>query len=291
MQAAAAAGPDEETTGASTSWGLLARVPAPHHEPQEAPGLNQLSIEMFRKVLSYLPPSTLLRHCRPVCRRRRDVVDGWDLWRSILPWKHRDLWPVIRTCLPPADARGPCILGRFCERRPIGRKLTANPPGKEDLWNYMMLSCSDGSEEEEDLGVRLKTSGEMSYSPAYRCWYKGEILDLEEEGLWRELLDSGKIWISVCHRWTEQRGSDRMYQLVVKLLDANYAILHYFFHKRFPVRPRTGSFSFRIMHAFTNIKKGVRFVLFQHSVEGYDSWPEQCGVCRPQSSVILQIRP
>ena len=38
----------------------------------------------------------------------------------------------------------------------------------EDLWDCMMLSCSDGSEEEEDLGVRLKTSGEMSYSPAYR---------------------------------------------------------------------------------------------------------------------------
>ena len=46
--------------------------------------------------------------------------------------------------------------------------------------------------------------------------------------------------------WTEQQGSDRMYQLVVKLLDANYATLHYFFHKRFPVRPRTGSFSFRV---------------------------------------------
>ena len=45
------------------------------------------------------------------------------------------------------------------------------------------------------------------------------------------------------------------------------------------------------MHAFTNIKKGVRFVLFDHSVEGYDSWPEQCGVCRPQSSVIVRIRP
>ena len=144
-----------------------------------------------------------------------------------------------------------------------------------------MLSGSDGSVEEEDSGVRLKTSGEMRYSPAYRYWYKGEILDLEEEGLWRELLDSGKIWISVCHCWTEQQGSDRMYQLVVKLLDANYATLHYFFHKHFPVRHQTGSFSFQIMHAPTNIKKGVCFVLFDHSVEGYDSWPEQCGVSRP----------
>ena len=223
--------------GASTSLGLPARVPDPHREPQEAPGPNQLPIEMLRKVLSYLPPSTLLRHCRPVCRRWRDVVDGWDLWRSILPWKHPDLWPVISTCLPPADNPGPCILGRFCERRPIGSKLTANPVGKgedprkgidpraggwegfffffaaktwwlgqrwsllggsegrghpgnpwdltraggqarnlvtnffhvtKDLWNCMVLSGSDSSEEEEDLGARLKTSGETSYSPAYR---------------------------------------------------------------------------------------------------------------------------
>ncbi|OWK15727.1 hypothetical protein Celaphus_00004427 [Cervus elaphus hippelaphus] len=173
---------------------------------------------------------------------------------------------------PGACSPASCILGRFCELRPIGRKLTVNPPEKEDLWNCMMLSGSDDSEEEEDLGVRLKTSGETSYSPAYRCWYKGEILDLEEEGLWRELLD-------------KQQGSDRMYQLVVKLLDANYATLHYFFHKRFPVRPRTGSFSFRIMHAFTNIKKGVRFVLFDHSVEGYDSWPEQI------SKLVMMLDP
>ncbi|XP_070307980.1 F-box only protein 27-like [Odocoileus virginianus] len=199
LRSAAAAGPGEETMGASTSWGLPARVPAPHHEPQEVPGPNHLPIELLREMLSYLPPSTLLRQCRLVCRRWREMVDDEDLWLSILSWKHPDLWPVIRTCLPPAGGPGPRILGRFCELRPIGRKLTVNPLEK-DLWNCMMLSGSDGSEEEEDLGVRLKTSEETSYSSAYRCWYKGEILDLEEEGLWRELLDSGKIWISVCRR-------------------------------------------------------------------------------------------
>ena len=193
MQAATAAWPGEETMGASTSWGLLARVPAPHHEPQEVLGPNHLPIELLRQVLSYLPPSMLLRQCRLVCRRWRELVDGRDLWLSILACQHPDLWPVILTCLPPAGDPWPCILGRFCERRPIGRRLAVNPPEKEDLWDCMMLSSIDGSEEEEDLGVRLKTSGETRYSPAYRYWYKGEILDLEEEGLWRELLDSGKI--------------------------------------------------------------------------------------------------
>ena len=107
--------------------------------------LNRLPNELLQEVLSYLPPRTLLRHCRPVCRRWRDVVDGWGLWRSILPWKHPDLWPVIRTCLPPADAPGPCILGRFCERRPIGRNLLRNSqnprglggsPGKGSSWEW-----------------------------------------------------------------------------------------------------------------------------------------------------------
>ena len=52
--------------------------------------MDQLPNELLQEVLSYLPPSTLLRQSRQVCRRWRDVVDGWDLWRSILPWKHPD---------------------------------------------------------------------------------------------------------------------------------------------------------------------------------------------------------
>ena len=108
-------------TSASRNWPVSVCSLKP--EPKETPGPNQLPIEMLREVLSYLPPRMLIRHCRPVCRRWRDVVDDWDLWRSILPWKHPNLWPVIRTCLPPADNPGPCILGRFCERRPIGRNL------------------------------------------------------------------------------------------------------------------------------------------------------------------------
>ena len=143
---------------------------------------------MLRKVLSYLPPSTLLWHCRPVCRRWRDVVDGWDLWRSILPWKHPDLWPVISNCLPPADDPGPCILGRFCERRPIGRKLTANPAGK-DLWNCMVLSGSDSSEEEEDWGARLKTSGRRATVLPTGVGTK------EKFWIWRRRVCGGNSWI------------------------------------------------------------------------------------------------
>ena len=68
-----------------------------------------------------------------------------------------------------------------------------NPMG-EDIWNCMMLSGSnDSEEEEENVEVKPETSWEASYCPAYGCGYKGELLGLEKKGLWRELLESGKI--------------------------------------------------------------------------------------------------
>ncbi|XP_055409080.1 F-box only protein 27-like [Bubalus kerabau] len=112
--ATAAAWPGEDDLWASGR--LPTRVPAPDREPEEVLDLNRLPNELLQDVLSYLPPSTLLGQSCQVCRRW--VVDVWDLWRSILPWKHPDLWPVIRPCLPPADDPGPCILGRFCEADP-----------------------------------------------------------------------------------------------------------------------------------------------------------------------------
>lgn len=98
---AAAAWPGEDDLGAS--GGLLPESPlGTGYKPEEVLNLNRLPNELLQEVLR-LPKHACL-HCRPVCRRWRDVVDGWDLWPSILPWKHLELWPVNCTCLPPADA-------------------------------------------------------------------------------------------------------------------------------------------------------------------------------------------
>ena len=138
--------------------------------------LNRLPNELLQEVLSYLPPSTLLRQCRPVCRRWRDVVDDWDLWRSILPWKHPDLWPVIRTCLPPADDPGPCILGRFCERRPIGRNLLRNSqssrglggsPGKGPCGSTWEDAKGAGMGKTRGLYLDEWAGGELSHQPFF----------------------------------------------------------------------------------------------------------------------------
>ncbi|XP_069408511.1 F-box only protein 27-like [Ovis canadensis] len=237
--------PGEETmcTSASTNWpvGVCSLKP----EPEEILGPNQLPIEMLQKVLSYLPPRTLLRHCRLVCRRWRDVVDGWDLWRSILPWRHPDLWPVIRTCLPPADAPGPCILGRFCEHRPIGCNLLRNPRGLGGFQKWTVLSREDDWTEKENLEVMPRAYMQSSFLSAYRRYHKKQVLDLEKEGLWRELLDSGNIEICVSDWRNDRQGIDCIYQLTVHLLDASQAILDHFSPLPFPIRRSRNSVSSR----------------------------------------------
>ena len=116
--------------GASASRGRPARVPAPEPEPEEALDLSQLPPELLLVVLSHVPPRTLLGCCRRVCRGWRALVDGQALWLLILARDHGALLPLVRSCLPPARDGRPCLLGRFCERRPIGRNLIRNPCGQ-----------------------------------------------------------------------------------------------------------------------------------------------------------------
>lgn len=118
------------TMGASASRGRPARVPAPEPEPEEALDLSQLPPELLLVVLSHVPPRTLLGCCRRVCRGWRALVDGQALWLLILARDHGSLLPLARSCLPPTRDGRPCLLGRFCERRPIGRNLIRNPCGQ-----------------------------------------------------------------------------------------------------------------------------------------------------------------
>ncbi|XP_059939109.1 F-box only protein 27-like [Mesoplodon densirostris] len=134
--------PDPEVPRCAGTCACDRGVPAaPEPEPEEPLGLGQLPTELLEMVLSHVPPHVLLGRCRRVCRRWHDLVDCQALWLSILAWKHAALWPIVSTCLPPADDPRPCVLGRFCERRPIGRNLLRNPRG-EAGWNEEALTVN-----------------------------------------------------------------------------------------------------------------------------------------------------
>ncbi|XP_077708803.1 F-box only protein 27 isoform X2 [Canis aureus] len=183
--------------GASASRGRPARVPAPEPDPEEALDLSQLPPELLLVVLSHVPPRTLLGCCRRVCRGWRALVDGQALWLLILARDHGALLPLARSCLPPARDGGPCLLGRFCERRPIGRNLIRNPCGQEGLRKWMVQHGGDGWVVEVNRSTVPGAPSQTCFVSSFSWCRKKQVLDLEEEGLWPELLDSGKIEICV----------------------------------------------------------------------------------------------
>ena len=113
--------------------------------------------------------------------------------------------------------------------------------------------------------------------------------DLEEEGLWPELLDSGKPEIFVSDWWTDQQYTDSLYGLTVQPLDANQAVLHHYSPWSFPIQQCRKSFSFEASHVFSNRKKAVRFVSFEHLVRDIDFWSERYGVYLSHSSVTVRV--
>nr|XP_010945615.1 F-box only protein 27-like [Camelus bactrianus] len=138
--------------------------------------------------------------------------------------------------------------------------------------------------------------------------YRKKVLDLEEEGLWPELLDSGKVEISV-YDWRigRQWGNSCTYDLSIQLLDANQAILDQFSTMLFPIwngrhtsffellraRPwHNGTYLFlclQVSHVFSNLKTGVRFVSFEHWACNLEVWPDECGISVFSSTVIVRF--
>uniref|UniRef100_A0A4X1SYD3 F-box only protein 27-like n=1 Tax=Sus scrofa TaxID=9823 RepID=A0A4X1SYD3_PIG len=263
-------------------------VALPEPEPEEALGLSRLPPELLLMLLSHVPPRTLIRHCRRVCRRWRALVDCQALWLIILARDHCTLWPIAQSRLPSArNDANPCILGRFCERRPIGRNLIQNPKG-EGFLKWTVLTSEDGwAEEDEDL--KLIPRGCMLTS--FQWYHKKQVVDLEEEGLWPELLDSGKLEICVSDWRNDQQGTDCIYQLCVQLLDAEKAILDHFSPVPFPILKWINSVSSQVSHVFSNLKKGVRFVSFEQWVWNLELGNEQHGLSLTNSSVIVRVRP
>ncbi|ERE62788.1 F-box only protein 27, partial [Cricetulus griseus] len=183
------------------SWTSRARVPKPEPDPRETLDLSRLPPELLLVVLSHVPPRSLLLHCRRVCRAWRAMVDGQALWLLVLARDRsaqgRALLSLARRCLPPARPDGPCPLGHFCARRPIGRNLISNPCGQEGLRKWMVQHGGDGWVVEKNKKTVPGAPSQTCFVTSFSWCRKKQVVDLEEKGLWPELLDSGGVEIAV----------------------------------------------------------------------------------------------
>ncbi|KAM5134283.1 F-box only protein 27 isoform 2-T2 [Callospermophilus lateralis] len=287
--------------GASASRGQATRVPGPKLDLEETLDLSQLPPELLLVVLSHVPPRTLLTRCRRVCREWRALVDGQALWLLILARDHgaagRALMSFVRNCLPPACVARPCPLGRFCERRPLGRNLISNPCGQglpsfyltEGLRKWMVQHGGDGWVVEENRRTVPGAPSQTCFVTSFRWCRKKQVLDLEEEGLWPELLDSGRIEICVSDWWGARHDCGCMYRLLVQLLDANQIVVDTFSAVPDPIEQWNNNICFQVTYVFSNINTGIRFVSFEHWGQDTQFWAGHYGARVTNSSVTIRV--
>ena len=176
--------------------------------------------------------------------------------------------------------------GPLLRAQPLGRNLYPNPHGIDAFLPWSTINCTSWREEESwEEDHRLVP--EDSFQPFYRWCYKKQALDLEKEGLWPELLDSGKIEICVSAWWANQEASVCLYELIVQLLNAKQAKLHHFSPR--PIHQGTTRIPFKTNHVFSNLKKGVCFVSLEHWIWDMGFLPEDYGIIVPKASVIVRV--
>ncbi|XP_006901182.1 PREDICTED: LOW QUALITY PROTEIN: F-box only protein 27 [Elephantulus edwardii] len=267
-----------------------AASPTPEPGPVVALDLSRLPPELLLVVLSHVPPRWLRASCRRVCRGWRALVDGQALWLLILAQDPspagRALLALARSCLPAA----PDALGRFCERRPIGRNLIRNPCG-QGLRKWMVEHGGDGWVVEENRRIVPGAPAQSCFVTSFRWCRKKQVLDLKEEGLWPELLDSGQIDIYVSDWWGARHDCGCQYRLIVQLIDANQTVLDKFSAAPDPIEQWNNNACFQVNHVFSKVKSGIRFVSFEHWGQDTQFWAGHYGARVTNSVVTVQVHP
>ncbi|XP_068600614.1 F-box only protein 50 [Brachionichthys hirsutus] len=103
--------------------------------------------------------------------------------------------------------------------------------------------------------------------PRYSWFSLEQVLDLKAEGLWEELMDEFQPEIFVQDWYEESRLHKFIYQLHVKLLDADKTVISE--HSVNPTEDRSvHSHEWKeVSHLFSGYGPGVRFVHFLHRVK------------------------
>uniref|UniRef100_A0A8C9P1V6 FBA domain-containing protein n=1 Tax=Spermophilus dauricus TaxID=99837 RepID=A0A8C9P1V6_SPEDA len=153
----------------------------------------------------------------------------------------------------------------------------------------MVQHGGDGWVVEENRRTVPGAPSQTCFVTSFRWCRKKQVLDLEEEGLWPELLDSGRIEICVSDWWGARHDCGCKYQLLVQLLDTDQTILDTFSAVPDPIEQWNNNICFQVTHVFSNIKTGVRFVSFEHWGQDTQFWAGHYGARVTNSSVIIRV--
>ncbi|XP_039366514.1 F-box only protein 17-like isoform X1 [Mauremys reevesii] len=249
------------------------------------PALNRLPDELLTRILSWVPGRVLLTRCRPVCRRWRDLIDGPTVWR--LQGERR---PGLGATLAAARLCPAPRWSRICLLEPFGRNLLRNPCGQDQFSHWQVEHGGHGWQVEENRCLVEGAPAQTCFVSSFRWCVKSQLVDLLEEGLWEELLDTYQPEIYISDWWGAREDCGCEYSICVKLLAANRStVIAEFQANPDPVQQWNDQQYHQVSHRFRQYGRGVWYVHFLHKGKDTHFWAGHYGARITNSTVLVKL--
>nr|XP_034975266.1 F-box only protein 44-like [Zootoca vivipara] len=227
--------------------------------------IEDLPKEMLLEIFLRLPSWFLLRSCRLVCSRWRDMVDTLSTgWKEKCEQAGYPLGVLVGALPDWKTFYFLCRMKKNLIRNPCGEAGLNSwqiEPDQVEAWDVGKLS-RDNSPFEDGTWCFGAFSGPRP---------KSQLIVLKDHGYWDELMDEVKPDI-VVKDWCDVLDEDPYnYTLHMKLLSADSEVLCECRAEELVISEpgesewREGSYTFH------NYPTGVRYIYFEHGVVGVDS--------------------
>ncbi|XP_043918136.1 F-box only protein 2-like [Protopterus annectens] len=239
--------------------------------------LSDLPDDLHFLVLSYVPEDSLLRHCRLVCHRWKEIVDSQALWKL--------------KCQRAGIVNN---IGHFPVRfewkrvyltKPFDRNLIKNPCG-EHQYNYWKVHHGGNGWKIATCEPQAETPFSSYFGTSYSWCWKYQIVDLLKEGLWEELLDCYQPDICISDWYSGLHAEfGCVYGIHVCLLAEDKKTIIAKFEENIG-EIHCGAFQ-KVSCVFRNYGNGVRYVRFCHRGKDTLFWAGHYGALTSNSTVIV----
>ncbi|XP_070812401.1 LOW QUALITY PROTEIN: F-box only protein 2 [Pituophis catenifer annectens] len=252
--------------------------------PPSSP-MDALPEPLLVRILAGLPALDLVLVCRLVCSQWKALVDGGALW--LLKCQEEGF------AGKDADEEGAESWQTLYFLHKKKRNLVKNPNGEEDLQHWEdVQNGGDGWKVEElpgDFGKDFPKEEVHTYFVSSFDWCsKSQIIDLQAEGYWEELMDTTQPKIVVKDWYAARCDAGCLYHLKVKLLSANEDTVAEFESETIAVPQDNEGEWAEITHTFADYGPGVRFVRFEHGGQDTVFWKGWYGARVTSSTVTVE---
>uniref|UniRef100_H9GI38 Uncharacterized protein n=1 Tax=Anolis carolinensis TaxID=28377 RepID=H9GI38_ANOCA len=221
--------------------------------------LKYLPDELLLLILSWVPGRGLVRQCRLVCRKWRDLIDKPTLWRLQC---ERD--PLAKPAVE-AAALGSSHIDwcRISILRPFGRNLIKNPCGKNQFQHWETENGGNGWKVEDNRDRVEGAEAQTCFVSSYEWCVKSQVVDLLQEGLGEELMDAFQPDICIADWWGARDDCGCIYKIKVDLLAADRTSVVSHFTAEPDGIPQWNNAKYQqVSHVFRNYGPGVRYIRF-----------------------------